>query len=212
MLWRLAKFKLTDRIWNRPLPQRPLPISITSRVRYLELRGRDYEDIPNDIRHPFLNDLEEPETPQHIQITGYDSLKHLKLTQHLGTMADGDSVEWLDSSSLVCLIYFQKPFLLELAILGHDRVEGVHMTATYSSDSGLEFEYVAGLEKHKKWEDKIRTALRLCPNDIEGVLQIDQEDGHMVCNQDYHKVQKRISSERLPAFKEAWEKHFAMGF
>ncbi|KAK5322229.1 hypothetical protein LTR70_003910 [Exophiala xenobiotica] len=202
MLWRLAMFRVSD-----DSPARPLPIPFSSRIRNLELDWDQYIDMLSNIRYPFLDELDEPETPQHIQITGYDSLKHLKLTYDIKLM--NGLIGLNVSQSFIRLVYFKMPFLLELAMPVYDVIASVQMTANYSSDSGLEFEYATRVEKRKGWEEDIQTGIQLSPFFVSIDLQSELGDGSVVGNEDYDKVKKYIASERLPAFKEAWGKKFA---
>lgn len=206
MLWRLAKFRVSDLILRRPLP-----VPLSSQVRNLKLDWNQYVDIINDIQYPFLTQLDEPETPQHIQITGHDTLEHLKLTCDVH-LAAGVIGMYSTVGRFFRLLYFKKPFLLELAMPVHDGKTRVQMTAIYSSDSGLQFEYATRVEKCKRWEQRIQTALELLPADIEWELQADLADGTLVGSEDHDKVKKYITSERLPAFRRAWEVLSAVAF
>lgn len=203
MLWRLAMFRASD-----DSPARPLPIPISSRIRNLELDWDQYVDIFSDIRYPFLNELDEPETPQQIQITGCDSLQLLKLVYHDYLRDGGSEQVTLDSIAFTRLIYFKKPFLLEFEFRVDDDITNTLMIATYSSQSGMEFEYATRMEANKNWEKNIQIALGLWTDDIEDCLQADMEDRFLVSKGGYDRVKKYISHERLGLFKMAWEKYF----
>lgn len=195
MLWRLAIFSVSH--LNLRLM---LPVALSSRVRKLELDWPQYKASLDDIQYPFLNELNEPEAPQYIQVTGYDSLEHLKLIYDVDGSADGIDVSGVFGQSFVRLVYFTKPFLLELTIPVHDKRINAYMCATYFSDSGLRFEH-CGRAVCKEWEEDIQMALELVPADVEEWLQADLEDGYLVGREDYNKVKKYITSERLPALE-----------
>lgn len=215
---RTIRQEIADMLWHRStitvglsaLEKRSLPLALTSRIQHLSIDMEEYSTVLQDVSQPFINELHATITPAQVEVTGYGNLR----TVHLGCAAwvRGGEAEVEESQRLVRLIYFKKPFELEITVPIYDEEKDhTHQTTVrYSSQSGIKHEGRPADENTMQLAQDVFEQLCLAHGSDQMIddLQVEREDDHQVVKEDFADVKRVISKDRLEAFAEAWKLYF----